>query len=232
LFLPDGCRFPSEALHHFKRLAKDSQMFGSKLFIGAVAAAVTASPALASMTVCDSRVTFAIWATMHNDKAVIREDFSTVIAGVTANSLTGKIGSEAAWTASAIGGLDSYDNALHTLQAGRSISVEFASGQVFGIGGDFFFKNGSGQSVGGYVTLALSDGTQWVRTVSGSDTFAGFWSNDAAITRITISPVGPGATSNFLGMDNMDIGFTPVPTPGAIALLSLAGYTAGRRRRG
>ena len=207
-------------------------MFGSKLFIGAVAAAVTASPALASMTVCDSRVTFAIWATMHNDKAVIREDFSTVIAGVTANSLTGKIGSEAAWTASAIGGLDSYDNALHTLQAGRSISVEFASGQVFGIGGDFFFKNGSGQSVGGYVTLALSDGTQWVRTVSGSDTFAGFWSNDAAITRITISPVGPGATSNFLGMDNMDIGFTPVPTPGAIALLSLAGYTAGRRRRG
>ena len=207
-------------------------MFGSKLFIGAVAAAVTASPALASMTVCDSRVTFAIWATMHNDKAVIREDFSTVIAGVTANSLTGKIGSEAAWTASAIGGLDSYDNALHTLQAGRSISVEFASGQVFGIGGDFFFKNGSGQTVGGFVTLALSDGTQWLRTVSGSDTFAGFWSNDAAITRITISPVGPGATSNFLGMDNMDIGFTPVPTPGAIVLLSLAGYTAGRRRRG
>ena len=207
-------------------------MFGTKLFIGVVASAVAVSPAVASMTVCDSRMTFAIWATMHNDKAVIREDFSTVIPGVTANSLTGKIGLEAAWTASAIGGLDSYDNALHTLQAGRSISVEFASGQVFGIGGDFFFKNGSGQSVGGYVTLALSDGTQWVRTVTGSDTFAGFWSNDAAITRITISPIGPGATSNFLGMDNMDIGFTPVPTPGAIALLSLAGYTAGRRRRG
>jgi MYXO-CTERM domain-containing protein len=207
-------------------------MFGTKLFIGVVASAVAVSPAVASMTVCDSRMTFAIWATMHNDKAVIREDFSTVVAGVTANSLTGKIGSEAAWTASAIGGLDSYDNALHTLQAGRSISVEFASGQVFGVGGDFFFKNGSGQSVGGYVTLALSDGTQWVRTVTGSDTFAGFWSNDAAITRITISPVGPGANLNFLGMDNMDIGFAPVPTPGAIALLSLAGYTAGRRRRG
>ena len=207
-------------------------MFGTKLFIGVVASAVAVSPAVASMTVCDSRMTFAIWATMHNDKAVIREDFSTVVSGVTANSLTGKIGSEAAWTASAIGGLDSYDNALHTLQAGRSISVEFASGQVFGIGGDFFFKNGSGQTVGGFVTLALSDGTQWLRTVSGSDTFAGFWSNDAAITRITISPVGPGATSNFLGMDNMDIGFTPVPTPGAIVLLSLAGYTAGRRRRG
>ena len=207
-------------------------MFGTKLFIGVVASAVAVSPAVASMTVCDSRMTFAIWATMHNDKAVIREDFSTVVAGVTANSLTGKIGSEAAWTASAIGGLDSYDNALHTLQAGRSISVDFASGQVFGVGGDFFFKNGSGQSVGGYVTLALSDGTQWVRTVTGSDTFAGFWSNDAAITRITISPVGPGANANFLGMDNMDIGFAPVPTPGAIALLSLAGYTAGRRRRG
>ena len=207
-------------------------MFGTKLFIGVVASAVAVSPAVASMTVCDSRMTFAIWATMHNDKAVIREDFSTVVPGLTANSLTGKIGSEAAWTASAIGGLDSYDNALHTLQAGRSISVAFASGQVFGIGADYFFRNGSGQSVGGYVTLALSDGTQFVRTVTGSDTFAGFWSNDAAITRITISPVGPGATSNFLGMDNMDIGFTPVPTPGAIALLSLAGYTAGRRRRG
>jgi MYXO-CTERM domain-containing protein len=207
-------------------------MFGTKLFIGVVASAVAVSPAVASMTVCDSRMTFAIWATMHNDKAVIREDFSTVVAGVTANSLTGKIGSEAAWTASAIGGLDSYDNALHTLQAGRSISVDFASGQVFGVGGDFFFKNGSGQSVGGYVTLALSDGTQWVRTVTGSDTFAGFWSNDAAITRITISPIGPGATSNFLGMDNMDIGFVPVPSPGAVSLLALGGLVASRRRRG
>ena len=207
-------------------------MFGSKFFIGAVATAVLTSPALASVTVCDSRMTFAIWATMNNDKAVIREDFSAVVPGLTSDSLTGKIGSEAAWTASAVGGLDSYDNALHTLQAGRSISVAFASGQVFGIGADYFFRNGSGQSVGGYVTLALSDGTQFVRTVTGSDTCAGFWSNDAAITRITISPVGPGANANFLGMDNMDIGFAPVPTPGAIALLSLAGYTAGRRRRG
>jgi len=207
-------------------------MFGTKLFIGVVASAVAVSPAVASMTVCDSRMTFAIWATMHNDKAVIREDFSTVVPGLTSSSMTGKIRSEAAWTASAIGGLDSYDNALHTLQAGRSISVEFASGQVFGVGGDFFFKNGSGQSVSGYVTLALSDGTQWVRTVTGSDTFAGFWSNDAAITRITISPIGPGATSNFLGMDNMDIGFVPVPTPGAVSLLALGGLVASRRRRG
>jgi MYXO-CTERM domain-containing protein len=207
-------------------------MFGTKLFIGVVASAVAVSPAVASMTVCDSRMTFAIWATMHNDKAVIREDFSMVIPGVTANSLTGKIGSEAAWMASAIGGLDSYDNALHTLQAGRAISVAFSSGQVFGIGADYFFRNGSGQSVGGYVTLALSDGTQYVRTVSGSDTFAGFWSDDAAITRITISPIGPGATANFLGMDNMDIGFAPVPSPGAISLLALAGLTASRRRRG
>jgi MYXO-CTERM domain-containing protein len=207
-------------------------MYGSNLSIAAVAIAVAASPTLASITVCDSRATFAIWATMRSDTAVIREDFSAVVPGLTSDSLTGKVGSEAAWTASAPGGLDSYDNALHTLQAGRAVSVAFASGQVFGIGADYFFKNGSGQSVGGYVTLALSDGTQYVRTVSGSDTFAGFWSNDAAITRITISPVGPGAGSNFLGMDNMDIGFAPVPTPGAIALLALAGFTAGRRRRG
>jgi len=208
-------------------------MFGSRLLIGTVATAVAASPALASMTVCDSRVTFAIWAALqHGDTAVIREDFSTVVPGLTSNSLLGQVGSEAAWTASAIGGLSSYNNALHTLQAGRSVSVEFTSGRVFGIGADYFFKNGAGEAVGGYVTLALSDGTQFVRTVSSSDTFAGFWSNDAAITRITISPVGPGANLNFLGMDNMDIGFAPVPTPGAIALLSLAGYTAGRRRRG
>ena len=207
-------------------------MFGSKLVIGAIATTIAASPALASITVCDSRVTFAIWATMRSDTAVIREDFSVVSPGLTSDSLTGNLGSEAAWTASAIGGLDSYDNALHTLQAGRSVSMAFASGRVFGIGSDYFFKNASGESVGGYVILALSDGTQFVRTVSGSDTFAGFWSNDAAITRITISPVGPGANSNFLGMDNMDIGFAPVPTPGAIALLALAGYTAGRRRRG
>ena len=86
--------------------------------------------------------------------------------------------------------------------------------------------------MGGYVTLALSDGTQLVRTVTGSDTFAGFWSDDAAITRITISPIGPGATSNFLGMDNMDIGFAPVPAPGAVSLLAVAGLVARRRGRG
>jgi MYXO-CTERM domain-containing protein len=82
------------------------------------------------------------------------------------------------------------------------------------------------------VLLSLSDGTQFARTVTNTDTFAGFWSDGAAITRITITPVGPSANFNLLGMDNMDIGFVPVPTPGAIALISLAGLTAGRRRRG
>jgi len=207
-------------------------MFGSRLFIGAVTTAVACSPALASITVCDSRVTFAIWATMHGDAAVIREDFSTVTPGFTAGSFMGNVGSESAWTASAIGGLDSRDSSLHAAQAGRAISVEFNSGRVYGIGADYFFSNAIGNPVSGFVILALSDGTQFVRSVSGMDTFAGFWSNDAAITRITISPVGPGANSNFLGMDNMDIGFVPVPTPGAIALISLAGFTASRRRRG
>jgi MYXO-CTERM domain-containing protein len=33
-------------------------------------------------------------------------------------------------------------------------------------------------------------------------------------------------------MDNMDIGFVPVPSPGAVSLLALGGLVASRRRRG
>ncbi len=207
-------------------------MFGSHLFIGTVALVSVSSSALASITVCDSRLTFAIWASMHNDAAVIREDFSTVVAGATADSFTGKVGSEANWVASAVGGLQTQGDSLRALQSGRAISVAFDSGRVYGVGADYFFRTAAGAPISGIVLLSLSDGTQFARTVTNTDTFAGFWSDGAAITRITITPVGPSANFNLLGMDNMDIGFVPVPTPGAIALISLAGLTAGRRRRG
>ena len=79
------------------------------------------------------------------------------------------------------------------------------------------------------VVLTLSDGTQFVRSVSGTDTFAGFWSDGAAITSLRVTPVGVAGNNSFLGTDDMDIGF--VPAPGAIALLCTAGVGLGGRRR-
>ena len=140
-------------------------------------------------------------------------------------------GTEASWVASADGGLQLGVNSLRTLQAGKSMTFNFGSGAVYGIGGNFFYSTAVGTPVNGFVALALADGTRYVRSVTGIDTFAGFWSDGAAITQLTITPVGTTGASNFLGTNSLDIGFTPVPAPGVLATLALAAAGSRRRRR-
>ena len=203
-------------------------MFRAKQFV-VLAAFCAAAPAVASVTVFDSRAAFRMWGEMMPQVRVARENFSVVSQGFTPGALAGMPASETAWQASAIGGLSGAGGMLHTLEAGRSMVIEFQSNQVRGVGADFFYSNVLGEAVAGYVVLALADGTQFVRSVHGMDSFAGFWSDGAAITQMTITPIGPAGAANVLGADDMDIGY--VPAPGAIALLCTAGVGLGGRRR-
>lgn len=194
-----------------------------------LAAFCAAAPAVASVTVFDSRAAFRTWGEMMPQVRVARENFSAVSQGLMPGALAGMPTSDTAWQASSVGGLTGAGGMLHTLEAGRSMVIDFQSSQVRGVGADFFYSNGLGEAVAGYVVLALADGTQFVRNVQGMDSFAGFWSDGAAISRITITPIGPAGAANVLGADDMDIGYVPVPTPGALALVLIAAM-AGRRR--
>ena len=205
-------------------------MFRAKQFV-VLAAFCAAAPAVASVTVFDSRAAFRMWGEMMPQVSVARENFSTLSQGFTPGALAGMPASETAWQASAIGGLSGAGGMLHTLEAGRSMVIEFQSNQVRGVGADFFYSNVLGEAVAGYVVLALADGTQFVRSVHGMDSFAGFWSDGAAISRMTITPIGPAGAANVLGADDMDIGYVPVPTPGALALVGIATLAGHRRRR-
>lgn len=203
-------------------------MFRATQFV-VLAALCAAAPAVASVTVFDSRAAFRAWGEMMPQVRVARENFSAVSQGFTPGALAGMTASETAWQASSVGGLTGAGGMLRTLEAGRSMVIDFQSSQVRGVGADFFYSNGLGEAVAGYVVLALADGTQFVRNVHGMDSFAGFWSDGAAISRITITPIGPAGAANVLGADDMDIGYVPVPTPGALALVLIAAM-AGRRR--
>lgn len=203
-------------------------MFTTRLLCGSALAAAMCAPALAGITVFDSRSMYEMWGQLRGDVALMSEDFTAAKPGMIADSYVGKVGTAAEWVASADGGLQLSNNSLRTLQAGKSMTFSFASGAVYGVGADFFYSNGVGSPVNGFVMLALSDGTRYVRNVTGLDTFAGFWSDGAAITQLTITPVGTTGVSNFLGADTMAIGF--VPAPGALAVLAI-GAAADRRRR-
>ena len=120
--------------------------------------------------------------------------------------------------------------AIRTLVEGLRVSIPLVPNTVAGT-----IRNDGGQIPVAilephYKFTGLSDGTQYVRSVSGIDSFAGFWSDGAAITRLTITPVGSAGASNYLGTDNMSIGYAPVPAPGAIAIVLVAGLGSRRRR--
>ena len=204
--------------------------FQTRLTLAAAVAVAITAPSMAAITVFDSRATFNIWGQLQNDMNLAHEDFAKVTPAFTqSTTFVGDLPADANWRASAVGGLGSDGNTLRTLQAGRAIQFDFDSGKVYGVGAEFFYANAQGGAVSGMVVLTLSDGTQFVRSVSGTDTFAGFWSDGAAITSLRVTPVGFAGNNNFLGTDDMDIGF--VPAPGAFALLCTAGVGLGGRRR-
>lgn len=227
---PHSHALPRRGHQSFPFTQVPNMLFQTRLTLAAAVAVAITAPSMAAITVFDSRATFNIWGQLQNDMNLAHESFASVTPAYTqSTTFVGELPADANWRASALGGLGSDGNTLRTLQAGRAIQFDFDSGKVYGVGADFFYANAQGVAVSGMVVLTLSDGTQFVRSVSGTDTFAGFWSDGAAITSLKVTPVGVAGNNNFLGTDDMDIGF--VPAPGALALLCTAGVGLGGRRR-
>jgi hypothetical protein len=181
------------------------------------------------LTLFDSRSAFEAVAVIRNE-TLAQENFSALIpATPTANSFAGLVGTEAQWLATADGGLSANGSGLRSLLAGKAITISFASNQVFGVGANFFYVNTNGTPVTGTMILSLSDGTRYYRNVTGTASFTGIWSDAASITSLTVMPASATSGANFLGTNSMEIGYTPLPAPGAIALLALAGWASRRR---
>ena len=95
---------------------------------------------------------------------------------------------------------------------------------MYAVGGDFFTRLANNSPVSALISVFLADGSSSVVLTTNS-AFVGFIS-DVAISQIKVSsydPVGmmyPAADTLYFG----------VPTPGAVALLGLAGLISRRRR--
>ena len=134
-----------------------------------------------------------------------------------------------AWTASSPNGVFGQTGVIRTLSASDTLTFNFASNNVYSVGGLFHYVNETGAFQGGVMKIRLSNGDEFIRTVTASTTFTGFLSEDFNITSLQLSHA-PGVTgSTFAAAETMTLGV--VPAPGAAALIALAGIVSGRRRR-
>lgn len=191
---------------------------------------------------------FSAWSTAEHI-----EDFSslavqTTVAGGSISNGTGTWWNWSATNASAAGsvGIGNFPsgNTLFASPTGTSLRFNFSAGTpgggivsgVHGFGGNFSFFSASGSDQNGRLVIALSTGESIVRNFGGADPFAGFWLTDttATITSVTVTPFGNAPAGMIVGAHSLHIGYagaTPIPAPGAIALLGAAGFIASNRRR-
>ena len=184
------------------------------------------SIASGAVVVINSRATWDAYVAFQN----------ATVATETFESFTGYHSSETGtaggttWTANASLGQITFqalgsNQILSTALGGRTLNFTFAPG-VQGIGGEMFGTNASFRVVLSEITVMLADGTSYVNDQTSATDFVGFYSNGAAIASISVSTSTEGT---YATVDNLY--FATVPTPGALALISLAGVVGGRSRR-
>ena len=141
------------------------------------------------------------------------------------------------WTISAKGGVRAGTSFISSAVAGQSLDFDFtgstfANNGLYGIGGNFGFRDESGNFQPGEVVLTLSSGEAIFQTFSSKTDFAGFWLTDPAvtITGMSLQPIsGSNLAAYSVSVDNLYFG--GVPAPGALALLGVAGICTAKRRR-
>ena len=119
-------------------------------------------------------------------------------------------------TAAPAAGFTIYRNGslLSNATANSVLTVTITSGNVYGIGGNFFKTNDSDAlKVGSPVTITLNDGTTTTVNPTSVSDFVGFVS-DTPITSLSISATSPLYSS----IDNLVVA-APIPEPTALALL-------------
>ncbi len=136
---------------------------------------------------------------------------------------------DAAWTATAVGGLRAGGGMISTNVVSASLTMNFASSNVFAIGGEFFATNFDFDTVNGAMKVEV-DGLGYVfNTHALSNGFVGFVNTSGEMHTITISLFGSGSGSRFATTDGMVVG--AIPAPGALAVVAIGSLVAGRRRR-
>ena len=185
-----------------------------------------AAIAAADVYVFDNAITYGAFC---NDQSIVRQsqDLSQLSSGSYA-ALTGGAG-DFSWNLSAPSGvyLDSLGTARTQVNS-EKLTLNFASNNVFAVGGFFFNVDSLGTAKMGVMKIKLSDGTSFIRTVSSDTVFSGFVSDGANITSVEVSHAGSLGSQYFVATSGFSIGV--VPAPGAAALIGLAGLVARRRR--
>ncbi len=141
------------------------------------------------------------------------------------------------WTVSAEGGVRGGKSFISSAVAGQSLFFDFtgstfAKGGLHGIGGNFGFRDESGNFQPGSILLTLSSGESIYQTFNSKTDFAGFWLTDPAVTisGMRLQPMsGSNLAAYSVSVDNLYFG--GVPAPGALALLGVAGVCTAKRRR-
>jgi hypothetical protein len=212
---------------------KDMKAFVLFASVGVVSSAASAGVASVSFTSLKDWELFAV--EMSPSVVTVGDSLDGYKPGVY-ETLSGGSGWNS-WTISAKGGVRAGTSFISSAVAGQSLDFDFtgstfANNGLYGIGGNFGFRDESGNFQPGEVVLTLSSGESIFQTFSSKTDFAGFWLTDPAVT-ITGMSLQPIFGSNFaaysVSVDNLYFG--GVPAPGALALLGVAGVCTAKRRR-
>jgi len=83
------------------------------------------------------------------------------------------------------------------------------------------------------ITVTLSDSTTYIGYANGPSDFIGFYSTGATISSLSVTVSSTGSGAAYATADNLYFATVgPVPAPGALALLGVAGVASRGRRRG
>lgn len=200
-------------------------MFTHRLALAAMACSAVVTGAHGAITVFNSKTLYDVQTATLTQSL---ENFNAY-SGSYVSPLVGVAGG-VTWSATSASGFQAVGGALTTDMPGAMV-IAFSGSPVYGVYGNFFGTDAGGNIAPSLVFVTLANGTGSLLYVDNPNAFFGFYSDDVAITSISVSAEGfpPGNPALRASVDNL--GFSYVPAPGALALLGVAGLVGSRRRR-